>query len=108
MLCRQVDGDNKSDEVLLPRREQYYICYNLKKMINKKPSSSSDNINNITSILSSTTTPNKQKKRDNKEKVSDADKFSMSRAARLKRRNDESIKDTKLPGVKAVKIVTRR
>jgi hypothetical protein len=53
MLCRQVDGNN-NDEVLLPARKQYFICYNLKKMIDKKPTSSSscDNLNKNTTISS--------------------------------------------------------
>jgi hypothetical protein len=118
MLYRQVDGDN-NDEVLLPGRKQYYICYNLKKMIDKKPTSSSNSCNNLnknrnsskTSSTSSTiaqpkTSTNKQNETNNKEVLSCIlDSASISRSAWLKKRNGESIDHIKLSGINTVKVL---
>ena len=114
VTCRQVATNNGSDNditdvVLLPTRKQYYICYNLKKMVDrsmdkKGEEDCSNNTTNTTTSTSNTKVVTHRNK-STAPKVSSSESLPMSRAARLKKRNGANIKDVNLPGIKVVRVV---
>ena len=110
VTCRQVATSNGSDNditdvVLLPSRKQYYICYNLQKMIDKSMDKNEEDCSTTSNTNTSTTQTKHRSTPATSQKVSESDTLPLSRAARLKNRNGDCIKDVSLPGVKVVKVV---